>query len=81
MAVQVTVVWPCGNELPEAGTQVTWSGLPSWSVAVAWKVTGVPPDPAHSAAISPGQTMVGGQIPAVKIGPAWEMSLAARPLL
>jgi hypothetical protein len=79
--VQVTVVWPFGKTLPEAGTQVTGNEAPDWSVAVTVKLTVVPFAPVHSTEKLFGQTMTGGQLPAVSTGAAVAISLPDKPAL
>jgi hypothetical protein len=71
VAVQLTVVAPRTNTLPDGGVQVTGTELPAWSVAVAVKFTGEP----HSPVTLAGQTMVGGHVPTVNTG-----GVAATPM-
>ena len=58
VAVQSTVVVPSGNELPDAGSQVTTGFASAMSVAVATKVTLAP----SNAVISAGTVRTGGVV-------------------
>ena len=59
LAVQVTLLVPSRNPVPEGGTQTTGTAFPAESVAVTLKLTGVRP-PVHSATMLLGQRIVGG---------------------
>jgi hypothetical protein len=63
VAVQVTVVTPPVNRLPEAGTQVMSTTVPHTSLATgSSKVTAVPPDSHSMPVMSSGQVMSGGVV-------------------
>src|SRR5258708_24176581 len=59
VAVQMTLLWPRRNPVPDGGIHVTGTGLPLKSTAVAVKLTGVRP-PVHSATTLGGQVNTGG---------------------
>jgi hypothetical protein len=61
VALQVTVVVPMGNRLPDGGAQVT-VGVSQLSVAVAVKVTTAPDALVAATVMFAGQMMLGGVV-------------------
>src|SRR5207244_4825020 len=61
-AEQSTVVTPSGKAKPEAGLQLTVTEPSTMSVAVAVKLTGVPPPPLDGVVIVPGSVREGGVV-------------------
>ena len=62
VAVQMTVVVPTGNELPEGGTHVGVRLPLAVSVALAVNVTWAPPGPVAGTLIGPGTLRTGGVV-------------------
>src|SRR5882762_10417485 len=62
LALQLTVVVPIGNRLPDAGVQVTGTSPSTVSVAEAVKVTTAPAGLVASTVIAPGTVRVGGSV-------------------
>src|SRR5262245_11960308 len=60
--VQVTVVWPSGNVLPEGGAHVVATAPSTRSVALAAKLTAAPDGPVASSVMFAGTDTAGGVV-------------------